>query len=134
MRKLKGRVVSEGQAKGQALISFKPLSFYGDVDKATGLIIGRESDILGCTVTNKILILPHTRGSTVGAWVIYALRKRNRSPKAIILWKSADPVVASGCLISNIPLVDMVKPKPQLYIKSGDEVEVLNTGEIIIYR
>ncbi|MEM1545690.1 MAG: DUF126 domain-containing protein [Candidatus Methanomethylicia archaeon] len=130
--KLKGRIISEGEARGEALVSSKPLSFYGDIDKASGLIIGRDSDIYGHTVTNKILILPYTRGSTVSAWVIYALKKRNLSPKAILLWRTADPVIASGCLISSIPLIDMVKPKPQLYIRSGDEVEVLSTGEIII--
>ena len=130
--KLKGRIISEGEAKGEALVSSRPLSFYGDIDKATGLIIGRDSDIYGHTVTNKILILPYSRGSTVSAWIIYALKRRNLSPKAIVLWGPADPVIASGCLISNIPLIDMVRPKPQLYIKSGDEVELLSTGEIII--
>lgn len=133
MMKLKGRVISEGQARGEALVSSRPLSFYGDVDKSTGLIIGRDSDILGYTVAGKILVLPYTRGSTVSAWVIYALKKRNQSPKAVILWRAADPVIASGCIISSIPLVDMVKPKPQLYIKNGDEVEVLDNGEIFIY-
>ena len=131
--KLMGRVISEGKARGEALVSSRPLSFYGDIDKETGLVIGRDSDIHGCKVVDKILILPYTRGSTVSAWVIYALKRRNLSPKAIILWGPADPVVASGCLISNIPLIDMVRPKPQLYVKSGDEVEVLETGEIIIY-
>jgi len=129
--RLRGRVISEGEARGEALVSYRPLSFYGDIDKETGLVIGRDSDIYGCKVADKILILPYTRGSTVSAWIIYALKRRKLSPKAIILWGPADPVIASGCLISNIPLIDMVRPKPQLYIKSGDEVEVLKTGEII---
>ncbi len=63
------------------------------------------------SLKGKILIFPYSIGSTVGSWVIYALKRNNVAPSAIIVDK-ADMILASGCLISEIPLLD--KPEKDL--------------------
>ncbi len=43
---IKARSISQGKAEGFALVSKKPISFYGDVDKKTGIIINKKKRYL----------------------------------------------------------------------------------------
>jgi predicted aconitase with swiveling domain len=128
---IKARSISQGKAEGYALVSKMPISFYGEVDKKTGIIINKKSDIYMESLKNKVLIFPYSIGSTVGSWIIYALKKNNVAPAAIIVDK-ADMILASGCLISEIPLLD--KPEKDLknivnkfnYIKINGDLIILD--------
>lgn len=128
---IKGRVVNAGSAEGIALVSQKPISFLGDVDKDSGRIINRDSDIYGENLKDKILVVPLGRGSTVGAWIIYSLKKKSVAPAAILMEKS-DLIIASGCIISDIPLIDNFEIPPHKIIKTGDKVRVFDDGSVLI--
>ena len=65
-------------------------------------------------------MFPTGKGSTVGSYVLYALKKADRAPLAIIN-RTTDPVVAVGCIISEIPAVDQIDIRK---IKNGQKVEV----------
>jgi hypothetical protein len=118
--KLKGRVIVEGHCKAEALVSTKPISFLGGVDPADGKIIEKDHDLCGECVKDKVLCFPHGHGSTVGSYVLYSLAKKNLAPKAIVN-QTADPVVAVGAIIADIPMIDQIDIKQ---IKTGDIVEV----------
>jgi len=83
--KLKGRKIVGGKAEGELIVSQKPLSFLGGVDPETGIVTDAESDIRGESIAGKILAFPRGKGSTVGSYVIYALKKNGKAPKAIIV-------------------------------------------------
>ena len=117
---LKGRTIVEGQCRGEALVSARPLSFLGGVDPADGRIIDKTHDLCGECIKDRILCFPHGRGSTVGSYVLYSLAKRKLAPRAIIN-HTADPVVVVGAIISDTPMVDQVDIKQ---IKTGDILEV----------
>jgi hypothetical protein len=117
---LKGRIIVEGRCTAEALVSLKPISFLGGVNPANGRIIEKNHDLYGKCIKDKVLCFPHGHGSTVGSYVLYALTKKNLAPKAIINQK-ADPVVAVGAIIADIPMVDQIDIKR---IKSHDLVEV----------
>jgi predicted aconitase with swiveling domain len=117
---LKGRVVVEGQCKGEALVSTKPISFLGGVDPADGKIIEKNHDLCGECIKDKVLCFPHGHGSTVGSYVLYSLAKKKLAPKAIIN-QTADPVVVVGAIIADIPMLDQVDIEQ---IKNGDFVEI----------
>ncbi len=117
---LKGRIIVEGHCTAEALVSLKPISFLGGVNPANGRIIEKNHDLYGKCIKDKVLCFPHGHGSTVGSYVLYALTKKNLAPKAIINQK-ADPVVAVGAIIADIPMVDQIDIK---CIKSHDTVEV----------
>ena len=119
----RGRVISKGRATGVALVTRKPISFYGGVDPRTGVIIDEEHDLKGVCIAGKILVFPHGKGSTVGSYILYRLMKAGLAPKAIINLKT-DPVVALGAIISRIPLIDLVDAKIFDIVKNGDLVEV----------
>jgi hypothetical protein len=114
--------IASGCARGPALVTREAISFLGNVDAKTGLVVDPAHELFGQCIAGKVLIFPGGKGSTVGSYVIYQLKKRNLAPVAMINLRS-EPIVAVGAIISGIPLVDWV-PEEILQIKSGALVEV----------
>jgi len=114
--KLSGRKVFRGKVSGEALVTTQDVSFYGGCDPETGVIVEKGHQLEGKSVSGKVLVFPTGKGSTVGSYVLYALKKTGKAPAAIIN-KTVDPVVAVGCIISEIPAVDQI------------EIEKLRTGQ-----
>ena len=119
---MKGRIISRGKGEGEALTTTQPISFYGGVDPNTGEVIEKGHELQGKTVTGKILIFPNGKGSTVGSYTLYRMKKNGTAPAAIIN-KECETIVAVGAIISEIPCVDKVEISK---IKSGDHVKVEN--------
>lgn len=139
MKKLVGRGVIEGVAKGEAIVSTKPFGFFGGVNPATGIVIDKWHELYGQSIKGKILVYPEGRGSTVGAAVMLELVRTGNAPIAIINVKS-ETIIAAGGLMSkkfydkDLPMVDRLPEDPVMAIKTGDVVEVNgNTGEVIIF-
>jgi predicted aconitase with swiveling domain len=78
----------------------------------------------------KVLIFPGGKGSTVGSYVIYQLKKRGVAPLAMINLRS-EPIVAVGAIISGIPLVDGL-PAEILRLEEGALVTVDADRERVI--
>lgn len=110
------------KAFGKALVSKKPISFFGDVNE-DGAVVNRESDILNECVANKILVFPYGKGSTVGSYVLLQLKKKGRAPIAIVN-RESEIIVAVGAVLANIVLADKVEDEFFETVKSGDEVLV----------
>ena len=100
------RTISRGYAEGCAIVSTEPISFYGGVDPDTGIVIEKGHPLRGRSISGKILLFPHGKGSTVGSYILYRLSRNGKAPLAIIN-KDAEPIVAVGAIISGIPMVDM---------------------------
>jgi predicted aconitase with swiveling domain len=105
--RLKGRVIYKGDAEGDALVTSQPISFYGGVDPATGEIVERGHELRGECVKGRVLVFPYGKGSTVGSYILYRLRKGGLAPAAIVN-ERCETIVAVGAIISEIPCVDMV--------------------------
>ena len=104
---LVGRVISKGIAEGEALSTSQPLSFYGGVNPDTGVIIEKEHELQGKRMTGKILAFPNGKGSTVGSYTLYRMKKKGTAPAGIVN-EECETVVAVGAIISNIPCVDKI--------------------------
>ena len=116
------QVIVKGKTKGALLVSRNPINFLGGIDKKTGLVRDENHDLFGKSIANKILVFPFGVGSSVGAYTIYSLKYNKRAPLAMICLK-ADITTASGCAISNIPLV--VVPKQDYEsLKDGSKVSL----------
>jgi len=100
-----GRGISRGRGSGEILVSPAPISFLSGVNPDTGVIVERGHPLEGESITGKILAFGHGKGSTVGSYVLYALRRNGKAPAAIINTR-ADPIIAVGAIIGNIPMVD----------------------------
>ncbi|TET12465.1 MAG: DUF126 domain-containing protein [Candidatus Thorarchaeota archaeon] len=117
---MQGRIIFKGKVIGEALVTGDDISFYGGCDPETGEIVERGHHLEGKSISGKILVFPTGKGSTVGSYVLYALKKAGKAPLALIN-KTTDPVVAVGCIISEIPAVDQIDISK---IKTGQKVEV----------
>ena len=103
--RIRVRRISGGYAEGEAVVTREPITFLGGVDPKLGKVVERNHELAGVSIAGKVLVLPHTKGSTVGSYVIYQMKKLGTAPLAIIA-VSADEMLAAGAIISGIPLVD----------------------------
>ncbi|MCK4568198.1 MAG: DUF126 domain-containing protein [Candidatus Thorarchaeota archaeon] len=117
---MQGRKIFKGKVIGEALVTGDDISFYGGCDPETGEIVEKGHHLEGKSVSGKILVFPSGKGSTVGSYVLYALKKAEKGPLAIVN-KIMDPVVAVGCIISEIPAVDQIDIGK---IQNGQKIEV----------
>ncbi len=128
---LSGRKISKGLAEGEVLKSTSPISFLGGVDPKTGVIMDKNSNSFGKSIKDKIFVFPMGKGSTVGSYVIYQLKKNGAAPLAIIN-RDAETIVSVGAIISDIPMVDKIEIDS---IEEGKKVKVdgdLGTVELLI--
>ena len=117
---LKGRKIFKGTAKAEALVSTEGISFYGGVDPDTGIVVEKDHPLEGKSIAGKILVFPQGKGSTVGSYTMYRLKKNGKAPAAIIN-KECDPIIAVGAIISEIPTVDKIDIEK---IRDGSIVEI----------
>ncbi|MCC9261352.1 MAG: DUF126 domain-containing protein [Methanobrevibacter woesei] len=116
---IKCKNIAKGKAQGELIVSSEPISFLGGVDPETGEVIDPNHELKGEIIKDKILFIPGGKGSTVGSYVIFQMKKNNTAPKAIICIK-AEPIIVTGAIMSNIPMVD-----------SPEDTEPLTTGTMV---
>lgn len=117
---MKGRMISPGKARGEAMVSREPIGFYGGIDAKTGVVIEKGHELEGKSVKDKILVFPQGKGSTVGSYVIYGLKKNGVAPVAIVN-RETETIVATGVILAGIPCVDGIDIDK---IKTGDKLVV----------
>jgi hypothetical protein len=120
---LRGRRVVGGYAEGEALVSRDPVSFYGGVDPETGVVTEPGHCICGQRITGKVFVFPRGKGSTVGSYVIYRMRKLGTAPSAIINIET-ESIIATGCVMAGIPLVDRLETDPIESVRTGSRLRV----------
>ncbi len=120
---IKCRKISKGHAKGEIIVTKDSLSFLGGVDPKTGVIIDSHHELYGKKISDKILVIPSGKGSTVGSYVIFQMAKNKTAPTAIISLK-AEPIIATGAIMAGIPMVDQPDADILNILKEGDIVEV----------
>jgi predicted aconitase with swiveling domain len=130
---LKGRKVVAGTVEGEALVSTDPVSFYGGVDPDTGIITEPGHACCGKCITGKVFVFPTGKGSTVGSYVIYRMKKQGTAPVAIINVET-EAIIATGCVIAGIPLIDKLDKNPVLNIHTGMKIKVDSTHQEVIIQ
>jgi len=104
---LTGRKIYGGKVTGQALVTTQGISFFGGVDPETGVIVEKGHALEGQSISGKILVFPTGKGSTVGSYTLYRLKKVNKAPAAIVN-RECETITAVGCIISEIPCLDQI--------------------------
>ncbi|MDH5704107.1 MAG: DUF126 domain-containing protein [Aigarchaeota archaeon] len=115
---LKGRRIFQGKASGEALVTKEAISFYGGVDPETATVVEKGHQLEGQRIAGKVLCFPKGKGSTVGSYVLYQLKKTGKAPAAIVN-KECEAIVAVGCIISEIVAVDRI------------DIDRINTGDVV---
>ena len=117
---VQGRIIKAGRAEGEALVSPEPIGFLGGIDPDTGYVVEPGHCLQGACVTNRVLVFPTGKGSTVGSYTLYRMAVAGTAPAAIINAES-EAIVAVGAIMADIPMVDLVDITR---IRTGDRVRV----------
>jgi hypothetical protein len=133
---MKARIIKAGTVQGEALVSTDAIGFLGGVDPDTGVVIEKGHALYNQSIANKILIFPTGKGSTVGSYTIYRLKKNGKAPLAIIN-KQSEPIVAVGAIIASIPMIDLVdislfQTGDIVYIHNDEVLNITKNDEIVI--
>ncbi|MEM2922248.1 MAG: DUF126 domain-containing protein, partial [Candidatus Bathyarchaeia archaeon] len=86
------------------------------------LVVGKDLDIKGENVKDRILIFPEGRGSTVGSNVLYGLAVKGLAPKLIAVHR-AEPITISGAIYGAIPMVSGIPLILFEHVKNGDLIK-----------
>ena len=124
---LRGRSIFGGKARGRALVSQEAVSFFGGVNPDTGVIEEEGHPLQGRSVSGKVLVFPRGKGSTVGSYTLYRMKKAGTAPIAI-LNRECETIVAVGVIIAEIPCVDRIEidkiPDEAVLFVDGDAGKV----------
>ena len=133
-----GQVVIQGAARGQALVSREPLSFWGGYDWKTGEIIDRRHELSGSIANARILAVPFTRGSSTTTAVLLEAIRAHTAPAAIIttdvdFFFALASVVADELYASPLSLVALSDADFK-QLKTDDDIQITEQGIVIVNR
>ena len=127
---LKGHIINQGKAEGEAIVTRTPFSFLGELDPSTGKIPSASHELFGQSIVDKIFVFPTGKGSSGGPSVSWLAKKNSNAPKAMICVE-AEPVIAIAAITADIPMIDKLDQNPLDVIKTGDYVKVDATKGIV---
>ena len=135
-RTLKGRPLAEGEAQGEAVVTDRPLSFWGGLSAATGEITDRRHPLSGRNVTGKVLVLPSEKGSSTASAVLLDAIRAGTAPAAILVGAPA-PILALGAIVADemyhktTPVV-LLDPTDLAGIVEGETIHVAADGTVVV--
>jgi uncharacterized protein len=133
---VKGRALAEGVAEGRALVLHEPLSLWGGVDPATGLIIDARHPQRGESVSGRVVVMPAARGSSSSSSVLAEAVRVGTAPAAIVLGEP-DLILAVGAAVGEelyhrrVPIVQLA-PADLAAIPDGAVVMISEGGEVTL--
>jgi uncharacterized protein len=97
---MKGRVLADGAGEGPALVLEEPLSFWGGVDPASGMIIDARHPQRGTSVKDRVVVMRSVRGSSSSSSVLAESVRAGFAPAAILLGEP-DLILAVGAAVAD---------------------------------
>lgn len=133
-----GRSIVPGTAKGSALVTDVPLSFWGGYDHRTGEITDRRHPLSGAIAAGRVLVVPFTRGSSTTTAVLLEAIRSGTAPAAIVTTSidtffALASIVADEMYATRIPII-AITPAEASTLKSGDQIEINQDGQLRIAR
>ena len=131
-----GRPVIAGSAKGVALVSGQPLSFWGGYNASTGEIIDRRHELSGAVAAGRVLVFPQGKGSSTSSAVLLESIRAGAAPAAIINLQT-DPILALGAIVADelyhrsVPIV-VLPEKDFCCITEGDHLAIEPDGTVVL--
>ncbi len=130
--------IVSGDTVGSLLVGREPLSFWGGLDPNTGEVIDRRHPLTGQRLTNRILAIPHGRGSCSASGVLLEAICNGTGPLAIITSR-IDPIIGLGAILAEelygrVVPVAVLGADDFLELRSGDRVTITMSGEMTLSR
>lgn len=133
---IEGKALVAGTAKGLALTTNEPLSFWGGYDQWTGEIIDRRHPLSGQNAKDKVLVVPASRGSSTTTAVLLEAIRNGNAPAAIVV-SCVDRFFALASIVADemygrpIPVVAL-SDEDFASLKTGEQIEIFSDGKLMI--
>ena len=108
---LHGRMVVPGIAEGEALVSHEPISGWGGIDPARGVIIEPRHELHGVCFTGKILVFPSAKGSSGWSGFFQTTRLSGTAPIGMVIGRISTKS-ALGAVVTRVPAVTDLDDDP----------------------
>ncbi len=146
MKTFKGRVVTPGTSKAEALVSHGGLNTLASFqkalqfgDKTSKCSDQNNEDLYGKPMAGKALCLPQTIGSTTGGLVLYTACSMGRQPACMLFANHIDSLAAAGAILANIwldgismPVVDSLGEEFLAYVKDVMQISIDDEGIVTV--
>src|ERR1700727_3611830 len=91
------RAVVPGSVEGEALVSHEPISGWGGIDPARGVIIEPRHELFEVCFAGKILVFPSAKGSSGWSGFFQTTRLSGSAPIGMVIGRiSAKPAPGAG--------------------------------------
>jgi predicted aconitase with swiveling domain len=124
-----GHTIIPGDAEGEAVVSRKPISFWGGINATTGEVIDRRHDCSGRIIAGKVFVFPTGKGSSTGSAVLMESIKNGVAPAAIILSK-LDAILALGSIVADELYGKSV---PMILLSEDDFASIQDGSHLVIH-
>ena len=146
MKKIfQGRVVLGGSVTGEALVTHEGVNMLASfqkslLKKAKKAICSDQNNqnLYKKILTDKIICLPYTVGSTTAGLVLEKIAQAELAPKALLFSRHIDSLTAAGIILSEIwgnkkiITIDCLGQGFLDFVKTGFHIYVDEKGEVII--
>jgi uncharacterized protein len=126
-----------GVASGRLIVLTEPLSLWGGLDPASGVIIDIHHPQQGVRVGGCILLMPGGRGSSSSSSVLVEAVRQGTNPSAMLLLRE-DPILIVGAIVARmlyrttVP-VALVHSSILNHASTGDFVRI-ERSSIMVHR
>jgi predicted aconitase with swiveling domain len=144
-RIFKGRPILSGNTEGEAVVTRQGLNILASfqksaLKKAKKVICSDQNnpDLYKKVLTDKIICLPKTIGSTTGGMVLQSIANLGIAPKALLFSEHIDSLAAAGVILSDVWVNKRIITVDQLgeefleYVKDGYMIEIKEDGRVIV--
>ncbi len=146
MKKFKGRVVTPGTAKAEAVVTHEGFNTLASLqsalqfgDKTSKCGDQSNQELYGKPLKGKALCLPQTIGSTTGGLVLYCACAMDRQPACMLFANHIDSLAAAGAILADVwldnvfmPVVDCLGEEFLDYVKDGMMIKVKEDGTVLV--
>ena len=146
MKEFKGRIVTPGTAKAEAVVTHAGFNTLASLQKA--LQFGDKTakcndqnnpELFGKPTVGKALCLPQTIGSTTGGMVLYCACAMKRQPACMLFSNHIDSLAAAGAILADVwidditmPVIDCLGDEFLDYIKDGMMITIKEDGTVVV--
>ena len=144
-RSFKGRAVLPGNLEGEALVTHVGFnayaSFYTSIHTQVEMAQCADSgnqELYGKNLTDKIICLPKTTGSTSAGAVWQRVAQMGVAPRAMLFSQQIDSLAAGGLVVADvwagkrIVTVDQLGGEFLESVKDGDRIVIQEDGTVRI--
>ncbi len=143
----KGRVILGGAISGECVVSREGMntlaSFQKSALKKSKRVICADQnnrDLYNKDLTDKIICLPKTIGSTTGGMVLQTIAQMGIGPKAMLFSERIDSLAAAGIILADvwcarrIVAIDQLGSEFLSRVSDGQTIEIGEDGTVVIHE